>query len=305
MVDGMAHILITGGTGFIGRALCKDLLDKKHDITVLSRTPDKVSSVCGQQAKAIGSLDDIPKGTPVDAIINLAGAPIADARWTLKRKIRLLSSRITTTRQILDLIDRLEMKPEVLVSASAVGYYGDQGDTMLDEESGYKDDFAHQLCAEWERTARQAEAYSVRVCLLRIGLVIGPDGGFLKKMILPFKLGLGGRLGNGKQWMSWVHRDDLINMLLMLLERPALSGTFNGTAPNPVTNREFTQTLAKCLHRPAFLPVPAPLLKLALGEMSILLLGGQRVIPKRFQAERFDFRFETLDHALDDVLEKS
>jgi len=301
----MMNILVTGGTGFIGKTLCKLLLSQGHKITVLSRNPDKATLLFGHQVQITSSLRSFAPTTSIHAIINLAGAPIADTRWTLKRKIRLLSSRINTTRQILDLIDRLETKPEVLVSASAVGYYGDHGDTMLDEESGYKDDFAHQLCAEWECTARQAEEYSVRVCLLRIGLVIGPDGGFLKKMILPFKLGLGGRLGNGKQWMSWVHRDDLINMLLMLLERPALSGTFNGTAPNPVTNREFTQTLAKCLHRPAFLPVPAPLLKLALGEMSILLLGGQRVIPKRFQAERFDFRFETLDHALDDVLEKS
>ena len=237
-----------------------------------------------------------------DALINLAGMPIADRRWSEQRKQLLWESRVTLTEQLVAYINRADVKPDVLVSGSAVGYYGDRGEEVVDEESDGGDDFAHRLCAAWEEAALQAEQAGVRVALLRTGLVIGPDGGFLARMLLPFKLGLGGRLGDGQQWMSWIHRDDLIAMIERLLNSPHLHGPFNGTAPEPVTNQLFSQTLAKLFHRPALLPVPAWLLKTALGELSILLLGGQRVMPGRFQDDGFHFRFETLESALADIV---
>jgi len=296
------NILISGGTGFIGSALCNSLVLQGHSVTVLSRQPDKVSAICGPKVKATKSLESLPDDNTIDAIINLAGAPIADARWSLKRKKLLLNSRIVTTRQILEFIARTNHKPKVLISGSAVGYYGNQDDAILDEKSEFHNEFAHQLCAEWEHTASKATDHGVRVCLLRIGLVVGKNGGFLKRMLLPFKFGLGGRLGNGKQWMSWIHRNDLIKMVEMLLTMEDLSGVFNGTAPNPVTNNEFTKTLADTLKRFAIIPVPTFVLKLALGEMSTLLLGGQRVIPKQFLDAGFKFQYDTLQPAIKDVV---
>ena len=295
-------ILITGGTGFIGKTLCKTLLKKGHRLTVLSRKPEKVPSLCGETVEAIDNLDKLDAEASFDAIINLAGEGIADARWTPTRKQILLDSRIKTTGQLIRFIERAKKKPLVLVSGSAVGFYGDKGNTALDESSLPYDDFSHRLCAEWEETASMAEAYDVRVCIVRTGLVIGNNGGFIKRMLLPFQLGLGGRLGDGGQWMSWIHRSDYIKMVELLLNSPTLQGTFNATAPNPVTNSEFTQCLAKTLNRPAFLPVPAFVLKILLGELAELLLGGQRVFPKRIQDAGFEFTFETLDQALQDVL---
>lgn len=296
------NILLTGGTGFIGKALCKSLLNHDHRLTVLSRRPEKVPSLCGEAVEAIDNLDKLDAEASFDAIINLAGEGIADARWTAKRKQILKDSRIKTTEQLVSFIDRAKKKPDVLVSGSAVGFYGDKGNVALDENSLPYDDFSHRLCAEWEETAKNAEAYGVRVCILRTGLVIGNDGGFLKRMLPPFKFGLGGRLGDGRQWMSWIHRNDLIKMVEQLIDSPTLLGVFNGTAPNPVTNDEFTQCLAKTLNRPAFLPVPAFALKILLGELAELLLGGQRAFPKRIQDAGFQFTFENLEDALKDVL---
>jgi hypothetical protein len=300
------NILITGGTGFIGQALCKQLLESGHSLTILSRDAGKASSLFDQSIKAIGDMAELDESTTVDAIINLAGAPIADSRWSDKRKKYLTDSRIGTTEKLLTYINNARIKPKVLISGSAIGFYGDQADKILDERSGCKDDFAHQLCAEWERAACKATEHDVRVCLLRTGLVIGSkinnSGGFLQRMLLPFKLCLGGRIGDGKQWMSWVHRDDLVAMIEMLLNADELSGVFNGTAPNPVTNQSFTDTLAKVLQRPAVLPLPAFLLKSAMGEMASLLLGGQRVIPKRFVDEGYHFKFTSLEQALKDVI---
>ncbi len=296
------NILLTGGTGFIGKALCKSLLEKNHQLTVLSRRPEKVHSLCGDAVEAIDNLDKLDAEASFDAIINLAGEGIADARWTTKRKQILKDSRIKTTEQLVSFIDRANNKPDVLVSGSAVGFYGDKGNVALDENSLPYDDFSHRLCAEWEEAANNAEAYGVRVCILRTGLVIGNDGGFLKRMLPPFKFGLGGRLGDGSQWMSWIHRDDLIKMMELLIDSPTLLGVFNGTAPNPVTNDEFTRCLAKTLNRPAFLPAPAFALKILLGELAELLLGGQRAFPKRIQDAGFQFTFENLEDALRDVL---
>lgn len=295
-------ILITGGTGFIGHQLCKNLLDHGHTVTVLSRRPEIVPSLCGQQVTAINSLSSLTPDQHFEVLINLAGEPIADARWTAARKQALWDSRITVTEQLMEYIAGAEKRPRALISGSAIGYYGDQENKLLDEDSEFADDFGHQLCAAWEQAAMKAAQYGVRVCIVRTGLVIGKNGGFLKRMLLPFKLGLGGRIGDGKQWMSWVHRNDLIAMIEHLANTPQAHGIYNGTAPNPVTNEEFTQCLATVLKRRAKLPMPAFPLKLLMGEMSTLLLGGQRVLPKRFQAEKFKFEFENLEQALNDVL---
>jgi uncharacterized protein len=296
------NILITGGTGFIGKELCKRLLQRGEQLTVLSRQPETVGERCGDSVAGLGSLAALSAGDHFDAVINLAGEPIANARWTERRKRLLWESRVTLTEQLVDYFARAQVKPKVLISGSAVGFYGDCGDPLLDETSTYTDDFSHRLCAAWEQAALEANKEGVRVCTLRTGLVVGKNGGFLQRMLLPFKLGLGGRLGEGRQWMSWVHRSDLIRMIEYLLDSPGSSGVYNSTAPHPVTNREFTRTLAKVLKRPALLPVPAPVLKVALGELSVLLLGGQRVVPKRFLEEAFEFEFETLEPALTDVL---
>ena len=296
------NILITGGTGFIGKVLCQSLLQKQHQLTVLSRHPEKVPELCGIPVHAISDINSIPENEHFDAIINLAGEGIADARWTAKRKQLLRDSRIKTTQQLVDYMKKTKHKPAIFISGSAIGFYGDQGSKTLTESSDVMNDYAHQLCAEWETVALKAENLGIRVCILRTGLVLGDDGGFLVKMLPAFKLGLGGQLGNGQQWMSWIHRSDLISIIEKMLKDESMQGTYNGTAPAPVTNKAFSKTLAKKLNRPAIFPVPAVILKLLLGEMAELLLGSQRVIPDRLEKTDFRFKFVTLEEALDDVL---
>lgn len=295
-------ILITGGTGFIGQTLCPTLLAAGHSLTVLSRTPDKVVKIFGNQITPISALQALSDSDHFGAVINLAGAPIFGGRWTDKRKQILRHSRIDITQGLVDFIARAERKPSVFLSGSAIGFYGDQGDIIVDETSSGHDEFGHRLCDEWEQQAEKAEMYDVRVCLLRTGLVVGKHGGFLQPMLLPFKLGFGGRLGSGNQWMSWIHIDDHVAICQALLNNSSLEGKFNLTAPNPVTNQIFSKTLAGLLNRPALLPVPTWVLKLILGEMSELLIGSQRVIPKRILDTEFQFKFPELDDALKDVL---
>lgn len=295
------QVLITGGTGLIGSALCRQW-QADHQITVLSRRPTRVAKICGNQVSAISSLSELSSSKYFDIVINLAGEPIADRRWSDKRKQLLRDSRIGVTHQLLSYFERAESKPAVLINASAVGYYGDRGDCILDENSDSENDFAHRLCRDWEDEAIKASALGIRVCILRLGLVIAEDGGFLKRLLLPFRLGLGGRIGSGDQWMSWVHRDDVLSLINYLISHQVLNGVFNTTAPQPVTNNQFTRCLAGQLHRPAFFPVPAWILNKGLGEMSTLLLGGQRVLPSRAQKAGFEFRYKTLDKALENVL---
>ena len=195
-------------------------------------------------------------------------------------------------------IDIMQHKPDLLISGSATGYYGNQGDTALHESSPALDDFAHQLCLDWEQAALTAETYGVRVCLMRTGLVLAAEGGMLQRMLGPFKLGLGGRIGNGQQWMSWIDRDDWINIALAMINTPEMHGAYNATAPDPVRNKIFTSRLAKHLHRPAMLPIPAILLKLAMGEMSELLLGSQNVLPFKLLEQGFKFNYPDLDSSL-------
>ncbi|MFA6163059.1 MAG: TIGR01777 family oxidoreductase [Methylobacter sp.] len=296
------NILITGGTGFIGSALVKSLIDQGHAVTVLSRNPDKVAKICGSGVNALGSLTQLKAEDSYQVIINLAGEPIVDARWSEDRKQLIRESRIGLTEQLITCIARMNVKPELLISGSAIGYYGDQGDTVLTEQSTPYEDFSQQLCADWEATAKQAEQFGVRVCLIRTGLVIASGGGFLQRMLPPFRLGLGGRLGSGRQWMSWVHRQDWISIAQTMIADSTMRGAYNATAPNPVTNAEFTRILAKCLKRPALLPVPACLLKMLLGEMSQLVLGSQRVMPERLLAQGFKFQYDELTAALNEAL---
>ncbi|MGZ8184110.1 MAG: TIGR01777 family oxidoreductase [Methylobacter sp.] len=296
------NVLITGGTGFIGSALTRSLTEQGHQVTVLSRNPDSVTKRCGFEVNALGSLQQLKPEDSYQIIINLAGEPIFDARWSEARKKLIRDSRINLTEQLIGCIARMTIKPVLLISGSAIGYYGDQGDTILTEQSATRQDFSHQLCADWEAAAKNAEQFGVRVCLIRTGLVIAGGGGLLQRMLLPFRLGLGGRLGNGQQWMSWIHRQDWINIALAMMTDSSMQGAYNATAPYPVTNREFTQTLAQCLKRPALLPVPAWLLKNLLGEMSELVLGSQRVIPERLLAQGFAFQYPELSGAINQAL---
>jgi len=296
------RILLTGGTGLIGTHLCKALLAEGHTLTVLSRRPEKVATRCGVGVASMRSLDEWTSDRVFDAVINLAGEPIVDAYWSARRKQVLLDSRVGLTHKLVQRIAAAQQKPAVLLSGSAVGFYGNGGDTVLDEAMAAGQDFPSELCAAWESAARVAEQSGVRVCLLRTGLVLSQRGGLLGRMLLPFKLALGARLGDGKQWMSWVHSDDYVAMVLRLLTDTALNGAFNMTAPKPVTNAEFTQTLAQTLHRPALFVAPSFALRLAMGERACLLLEGQRVIPARLELAGFKFAYPALPQALQALL---
>lgn len=296
------NILITGGTGFLGSALTHTLITQGHQVTVISRHPQSVEQHCGTGVNAVASLAQLPTTAHYDVMINLAGAPIFASRWTTARKQLLRDSRLNSTQQLVDYIAQLPVKPALLISGSAIGYYGDQGDNILTEQSVTRADFSQQLCADWEAIAQQAEQFGVRVCLIRTGLVIANGGGLLQQMLLPFRLGLGGRLGNGQQWMSWIHRHDWLNIALAMMSDTTMHGAYNATAPTPVTNNEFTQTLAKLLKRPALLPLPAWLLTPLLGEMSALVLGSQRVLPDRLLAQGFRFHYQDLSSAITQAL---
>ncbi len=296
------RILITGGTGFIGQQLCQSLLADGARLTVLSRQdPVTVKSLCGR-VETTNSLENLRGHPGFDAVINLAGEGIAEKRWSQSRKQALVDSRVALTRKLAEIIRSWEQKPEVLVSGSAVGFYGDQGSARVNEGTSPNDEFTHRMCAHWENEALALEEDGVRICLSRTGLVVGPDGGFLQKMLLPFRLGLGGRLGDGQQYMPWIHRTDVVNALLWMLREPQASGPYNVVSPAPATNRDFTRTLAGVLHRPALLPAPSFALRLAMGEMSRLLLTGQKAVPDRLTEAGFSFRFSELEPALQDAI---
>ncbi len=292
------QILITGGTGLIGRQLCKVLLAEGHELTVLSRKPACVAKKCGQSVQALASLAEWAPEQHFDAVINLAGEPIADARWTAKRKQILWDSRVTLTQTLVARIAAAQHKPGILLSGSAIGYYGDRGDTWLDETAIAGGGFAARLCTAWEAAAGEAESLGVRVCLLRTGLVLSRDGGMLQRMYLPFKFALGARLGNGQQWMSWIHIDDYVAIVLRLLHQATGNVVYNLTAPQPVTNAEFTATLATALRRPAPFVAPAMLLNMLLGKRASLLLQGQRVLPDKISVAGYQFKYPNLNAAL-------
>ena len=293
------HHLITGGSGFIGSALCRSLTADGHRVTVLTRN---IARARQRVPKAVLLIDRLDFAQDIDAVVNLAGENLANRRWSAARKREFLASRVGTTKRLFDWIGRQESAPAVLVSGSAVGWYGPRGDEELDENAEIGTDFSAHLCRDWESEARKAEALGVRVCLLRTGVVLDNDGGALKQMLLPFRLGFGGPMGSGRQWMSWVARADLVAMIRWLIDNAGAGGVYNGTAPVPVTNAEFARTLAHALHRPALLRTPAFALKLLFGEMSDLLLTGQRVVPARAIAEGFAFRHPQLTTALAAIL---
>ena len=293
------HVLITGGTGFIGHPLCRQLLQAGHTLSVLTRDPVRARGTLPAPVRVLATLDE---ARDVEAVVNLAGEPLMAGRWNPARKATFRASRLDTTRSLIAWMARQSVRPRVLVSGSAIGYYGPRDDEALDESALPGDDFAAQLCRDWETEAMQAEGLDVRTCRLRTGIVLAADGGALAKMLPPFRLGAGGPMGDGRQWMSWIHRDDLVGMIQWLLDRDQAGGAYNGTAPVPVTNRDFARTLGTALHRPAVLPTPAFVLRAGFGEMAQLLLTGQRVLPAHALAEGFTFRFPTLDAALDDLL---
>ena len=296
------HILLTGGTGLIGQQLCQHWLAQGHRLTVWSRRPEQVGRLCGASVRGIARLEDLSNDDTLDAVINLAGAPIADRPWSSGRRALLWASRITLTEQLIAWLEARQQRPQVLISGSAVGWYGDGGERELTEASQpVKEDFASQLCIAWEETAMTAQALGIRVVLVRTGLVLSSEGGFLSRLRLPFKLGLGGPIGDGRQWMPWIHIHDQIALIDFLLQHKDASGPYNACAPNPVRNRDFAKALGHVLHRPAVVPMPELALKVALGELSLLLLGGQRATPARLQAAGFTFRFTDLPAALEDL----
>jgi uncharacterized protein len=294
------HYLVTGGTGFIGRSLCRELL-KRGQVTVLTRSRRRAESLLRPEVGAIESLEELGN-LPLQAVINLAGENLTSGRWSARRKAEFRRSRLDCTRELVDWLGQLKEKPGVLVSGSAIGWYGARGDEELREDSSPGDEFQSELCKDWEAEAQRASQFGVRVCCLRFGVVLGRDGGALARMLPAFRLGLGGPLGSGTQWMSWIHRDDVVSAIQWALARPGAVGAYNATAPASVSNEEFAHTLGAVMHRPARVRMPAAALRLLFGEMSHLLLSGQKVIPARLQEAGFIFRHPELRGALEHLL---
>ncbi len=299
-------ILLTGASGLIGRALIKHLLADKHQVVAISREPGKaklklkkqLGAGAASQVEWLKGIDSVKTVDDYDAIINLAGEPIIAKRWSQTQKQIIENSRWLITKQLADLINKSDNPPDVFISGSAVGYYGRQGDHDITEEFDQPfPEFSHKLCAKWEHYALTAKD-KTRVCLLRTGIVLSNQGGALGKMVLPFKLGLGGSIASGEQYMPWIHMEDMVRGILFLLGTPSASGAYNLTAPNPSTNKAFSQTLAKVLGRPCLFKTPAVVLNLAMGEMACLLVYGQKAIPKRLLEAGFEFHYPDLKPAL-------
>lgn len=299
------HVLITGGTGFIGRLLVARLLGNGHEVYVLTRSRAKAARLLPRTAVAVESLDEVTEDIQIDAVVNLAGESLGEGRWTRRRKQAFFDSRVGLTRELIAWMRARAQRPAVLVSGSAVGYYGAQGEVPLDENSLPVDEFQHRLCRDWEEAAYAAVPLGVRVCCIRIGVVLGAGGGALQPMLTPFRLGLGAWLGDGTQMMSWIHRHDLVALIQFLLDTPDMNGPVNATAPNPVSNKTFAKTLGAALRRPVLVSMPAPALRLMLGEMSHLLLTGQNVLPRKLEASTFRFAYPTLSSAFEDILRRS
>ena len=289
------NILITGGSGFLGTALIKRLLQQQHHITVTSRAPEKFPiQHAALTAITTYQLNNIDQ---VDIVINLAGAGIADKRWTDKRKEELLQSRLRTTQALIDWFKQLEIKPKQFLSGSAIGWYGPHGNTVIDETTSAQAGFSHELCLAWEQCALQATQMGIPTTLLRTAVALDPTGGMLKQLKPIYQFGGGGRLGSGEQWFSWISREDWVNALLFIIQNP-LEGAVNLAAPNPVTQQQFAQEFGRSLKRPAIFPMPEPVVKMVFGEMSHLFLDSQKIIPHRLSNAGFRFRQPTLSQAL-------
>jgi uncharacterized protein (TIGR01777 family) len=294
------NLVLTGASGFIGSKLV-ERLGQSHDLKLLTRRQPKKTGLPRTQwiiwePGAPGEWERCIEGA--DGIINLAGEPIAKKRWSLEQKDRIRFSRVNTTRALVRAIAKTKHKPKFLINGSAVGYYGPRGDELLTENSPAGAGFLADVCREWEDEARHAQSDGVRVALLRTGIVLGKGEGALAKMVKPFKLFAGGYLGSGKQWMPWIHVEDEVGLIQFLIEKETASGAFNATAPNPVTMEEFCKKLASVLNRPSWAPVPAPVLRLLLGEMAEMLLTGQRALPKAAQDLGYVFRYRNIFDAL-------
>ncbi len=294
------NILITGGSGFIGSHVIPPLLAQGHKVIVFCRSILKSQMILGTEVTCVDQLDNVT--SPIDIVINLAGEPIMGARWSAQRKQQLLDSRVGVTHKLISWISTLEKKPALLISGSAIGYYGNYPeDQALDESASPRSCFPSELCKEWEFEALKAQSFGIRVCLLRTGVVLDKHAGALQKMWLPFKLGLGGNVASGKQWFSWIHIHDMVQLILYLIENKDIQGPVNATAPHPVTYNEFTRTLANTLSRPHLFPMPKAVLNLLFGESAQLLTEGQKVVPQVLLEQGFSFRFSRVDDALRDI----
>lgn len=289
------HLLITGGTGFIGSALIRNLTDDGHQATVLSRGAHDNSPSC----RYVRTLEDVPAEAPIDAVINLAGASLAGKRWNAAYKRELVASRTETTRNLIDYLAQREQKPAVLLSASAIGIYGHRGEQPLDESAPVGSGFAADLCRQWESEAERAAESGIRTCIMRFGVVLDAGGGALTDMARSFRMGIASWPGTGDQYFSWVHRADVVAAMRLLLQEEQLHGVFNVTAPNPVTHREFCEAMRAHFRTLPGMPVPGPVLRLLLGEMADeLLLNGQRVLPAALTEAGFSFRYPSVEAAL-------
>lgn len=296
-------VLVTGATGFVGKRVVAKLLANGHEVHVLSRNIVKAALTLGSQCKYFQWNDqaELPPSESlngVDGIIHLMGEGIADKRWDESQKKKIYDSRIVSTNKLIEAIRNQSVKPKVFVSTSAVGIYGDRGDEVITEDSSTASDFLANVCKDWEKEANKASELGLRVAIIRTGVVLGKNGGALSKMLPIFKLGGGGPVGSGKQFMSWIHVDDLAGMYLEALKNSKVVGPHNATAPYPATSKDFAKVLGKTLHRPAFAPAPAFALKIVFGEMSQVLLDGQKVLPTKFNEHNFRFNYPTLEQAL-------
>ncbi len=294
------RIVIAGGTGFLGSPLADALAAGGADVVVLTRSAGRGAgrhrAVVWNPDGTVGSWADVVNGAA--AVVNLAGESIAGARWTAARKQSILDSRIRATRSLVAAMLRAPAPPPVFLSGSAVGYYGSRGDELLNEAASPGSDFLARVCVEWEREA-SAAAERTRVVALRTGLVLAKDGGALREMLLPFRLGIGGPVGSGRQYWPWIHRDDWVALVAWIIANTSVAGAVNMTAPAPVPNREFAAALGRAMHRPSFMPAPAFALQLLFGEMAdALLLSGQRAVPDKAERGGFRFRYRLLDQAL-------
>lgn len=303
------YIVVTGGTGFIGRPLCASLCQEGHQVTLLTRRKQEAQRLFGSAVTAVewngknaGAWENCLEGA--DAVINLAGAPIADARWTDARKRLLTESRVLTTRLLVETMSRRSSKPRILISASGIGYYGASDDRVLDEGAARGQGFLADLCLQWEAEALRAAGFGMRVVTLRTGMVLEQDGGALSKMLLPFRFFAGGPIMPGTQWVSWIHRRDHIGLIQWLLATPTVSGPVNAVAPEAVTMNRFCELLGRVLRRPSWLPVPGFALQMALGELGTLMTTGQRVNPAKALSEGYVFHYPTLEPALRAILTK-
>lgn len=307
------RIIITGGTGLIGRALSADLIADGHEVIVLSRDPGKAAKMpAGTQVEKWDAVSAAGWGhlaDGADAIVNLAGASVAGehflpSRWTKKRKRIIADSRINAGKAVVEAVAAASVKPRVVIQSSAIGYYGARDDKPVDEQTARGDDFLAQLCVDWEASTAAVEDMQVRRVVIRTGLVLSMEGGAFTRLLLPFKLFAGGYFGNGRQYYSWVHIADQVAAIRFLIENEETHGVYNVSAPRPQTNREFGKTLGRVMRRPAFMPVPGFVMRLMFGEVSMAVLEGQRVLSKRLQEAGFSFKFPESEAAFRDLLKK-